>query len=566
MAFETYVRVIKFYIDYFTYEEYNEKKGCGVMKKTKTQTFMASVMMVMFSQVVIKLLGFMYRIVITNIDGFGDAGNGYYNYGYQIYTLLLSISSVGIPNAIAKLVSEKCATDDFKSAYRIFRYALILFAIIGAVLSACLFVFAPFIADVICDTPKIVYTLRVLSPAIFFVSVSSVIRGFFQGMHNMKATSTSQVIEQFIKCFSTILIVISISGAAPEYMAAGATVATTLSTFLSLLYLVGFYRANKKDIKEKLSDSKPVIKETFLKIAKGILYVSIPISLGSIISSLNRVVDLLTVVRGLKIALSGVVENVNDEAIRLSGMLSKGDVIINLPLALNIAFSTVLVPTVAGAIAKGDRKTACDKVSFSLLVSIIIALPATVGCIVLSDKIFTLIYPNASEGSALFAISAITICFSAITQTNSGSLQGLGKVFVPAIALLVGGVLKLIINLVLIPVPGINIYGAPIGSVICQATGCIITFVVVKRNLNFKLSSVKYIIKPAIAAAVMGVVAYGVSSLASVVGNTLSTILAIFVAVAVYFVMVFVVLRIFDDEELKQLPMGRKLIKLNHLF
>ncbi|MGM9552005.1 MAG: polysaccharide biosynthesis C-terminal domain-containing protein [Clostridia bacterium] len=539
------------------------------MGKNKTQSFMRMVVTVMCSQVLIKILGFLYRIVITNVDGFGDVGNGYYNYGYQIYTLLLAISSVGIPNAIAKLVSEKCATDDFKAAYRIFRCALVLFACIGAVLSVGLYVFAPFIANVVCAMPGVVYTLRALSPAIFFVSVSSVVRGFFQGMKNMKATSTSQVLEQLIKCVSTIVIVMSISGSAPEFMAAGATIATTLSTFLSLLYLAGFYKANKADIRERLKDSKPLIRQSFGKIAKGILYVSIPISLGSIVSSLNRVVDLITVVRGLKTAFSGVIQNaelLNAEAMRLSGMLSKGDVIINLPLALNIAFSTVLVPTVAGALAVGDKKTAVNKVSFSLLVSIIIALPATVGCIVLSDEIFMMLYPNAPEGGILFAISAITIFFSAITQTNSGSLQGMGKVFVPATALLVGGVLKLIINLVLIPIPQINIYGAPIGSVVCQAAGCIITYTVVRKNLDVKLDKVKYFVKPFVSAAVMGVTVWAVSLSASVIGNTPATMLSIVSGVLVYFIMVFVVMKVFSDEDLKQLPMGNKIIKLSHII
>ncbi len=535
------------------------------MKNSKAQSFMASVMTVVFSQVVIKLLGFFYRAVITNIDGFGDAGNGYYNYGYQIYVLLLAISSVGIPNAIAKLVSEKCATDDFRSAYRIFKCAMILFAIIGGVLSVGLFVFAPFIANVICDTPKVVHTLRVLSPAVFFVSVSSVVRGFFQGMKNMKATSTSQVIEQFIKSTATILIVIAIAGAPAEYMAAGATLATTLSTFLSLVYLGFFYRANKSDIQERLGEAKPIKKEAFAKIAKGILYVSIPISLGSIIASINRVVDLMTVVRGLQTALSGTitgVEALKDEAIRLSGMLSKGDVIINLPLALNIAFSTVLVPTVAGALAVGDKKTASDKVSFSLLVSIIIAMPATVGCMVLADEIFMLIYPNAPEGGMLFAISAITIFFSAINQTNAGSLQGMGKVFVPAVALLVGGVVKLITNLLLIPIPKINIYGAPVGSVLCQGIACLITFIVVKKNLPVKLKMGKYIVKPLIASGAMGVCVYFISKFtAPFFGSTIATLLSIGVGLVVYAVLIFFVLKVFDYEELKQLPGGRRLIK-----
>ena len=537
------------------------------MKKNKTQTFMAGVLTVMFSQVVIKLLGFLYRIVITNIDGFGNEGNGYYNYGYQIYVLLLAISSVGIPNAIAKLVSEKCALNQFKSAYRIFKCALLLFGALGLVLSVGLYAFAPFIANVICDTPKIVYTLRVLSPAIFFVAVSSVIRGFFQGMKNMKATSTSQVIEQFIKCVSTIVIVLAIAGAPAEYMAAGATVATTLSTALSLVYLVIFYRANKADLKERLADSHPEIKEGFIKIAKGILYVAIPISLGSIVASINRVIDLTTVVQGLKVAFVGAVESnmLDDFAMELSGMLSKGDVIINLPLAFNIAFSTVLVPTVAGALAVGDRKTACDKVSFSLLVSIIIALPASVGCVLLADEIFMLLYPNAPDGGLLFAISAVTIFFSAINQTNAGSLQGLGKVFVPAIALVVGGIVKLIINVTLIPIPEINIYGAPIGSVFCQAIACTITFWVVKKNLGVKLGVVKYMIKPVVASAAMGVGVYFTSRLLSpLVGNMVSTLIAIGVGVVIYAVLVFIVLRIFSDEELKQLPGGRKLIVLTH--
>ncbi len=532
------------------------------MKKSKTQTFMASVAMVMCSQIVIKLLGFMYRIVITNINGFGDEGNGIYNYGYQIYVLLLAISSVGIPNAIAKLVSEKCATDDFKSAYRIFRCALILFAVIGALLGVGLYAAAPLIDSAMFDTPTIVRVLRVLSPAILFVSVSSVIRGFFQGMKNMKATSTSQVIEQLIKCVATILIVVAIAGNSPEFMATGATVATTLSTFLSLLYVIWFYKANKEDIRERLANSKPLAHESFSKIAKSILYVAVPISLGSIVASINRVVDLTTVVQGLKVALSGT-PDLDNVTMALSGMLSKGDVIINLPLALNIAFSTVLVPTVAGAMAVGDKKTACDKVSFSLLVSIVIALPATIGCMVLADEIFLMLYPNAPEGGYLFAISAITIFFSAITQTNSGSLQGLGKVFVPAIALVVGGVVKLIVNLVLIPIPEINILGAPIGSVLCQAIGCIITFSVVYKNLPMKLSVVKYAFKPLTAALIMGAVVFMVSrGLTGFVGNTVSTILAIGMGLVVYALLVFFVFRIFNEDEIKQLPGGRSLNSL----
>ena len=124
-----------------------------MVKNKKAPTFIKNVIAIIFAQVAVKLLGFVYRMVITNIDGFGDMGNGYYNFGFQIYTLLLAISSIGIPNAISKLVSERCALDDYKGAMRIFRVALVLFSIVGTFFAAVMFFGAQFIATNILDAP-----------------------------------------------------------------------------------------------------------------------------------------------------------------------------------------------------------------------------------------------------------------------------------------------------------------------------------------------------------------------------------------------------------------------------
>lgn len=78
-------------------------------KTNKSEGFMKSVLILMLSQVLIKLLGFVYRVYLTNREGFGDEGNAIYSGGYQIYALLLTISSIGVPNAISKLVSERVA-------------------------------------------------------------------------------------------------------------------------------------------------------------------------------------------------------------------------------------------------------------------------------------------------------------------------------------------------------------------------------------------------------------------------------------------------------------------------
>ncbi len=535
------------------------------MSTNKKQSCMINVLTIVFSQILVKLLGLVYRMVITNVKGFGDLGNGYYNFGYQIYTLLLAISSVGIPNAVAKLVAEREAKGDHKSSYDILKSSLLLFGIIGATLSALLFFSAPFVSRVVLKVEGAVYTLRALSPAIFFVSVSSVIRGYFGGLQNMNATATSQVLEQFLKSTLTVVIVMAMTGSSPEYMSAGANLATTISCVLSFIYLYIFFKKRKKGIKENIRIQKePYEKKKFSYLAKTILWVSIPISLSSIVTALNRVLDSVTVVRGIEHAFASKFSDyasLNLEAVRLSGILSKSDVLINLPLALNIAFATALVPNISSALALNDYKTAQKRISFSVLMSIVIALPATFGYIALSQPIFFLLYPNASGGASVFALSALTIIFTAVAQTTYGALQGMGKVFVPALSLLTGGAVKLILNLILIPNPNINIYGAPIGSIACQMVALTICMVVLKKNIGIKLSFVKFILKPVIATAVM----YGVVSLSysliKAFSSNLATLVSIVLGVAVYLILI-VIFKVFENDEYDMIPFGKYLKRL----
>lgn len=230
----------------------------------KKQSFMGNVMIILFAQIVVKLLGIIYRLVITNIDGFGNQGNGYYTAGFNIYTLLLAISSVGIPNAISKMTSAKNAVGDYKGAYRIYKSALVLFCIIGVIGSSLLFFGSGFVSDKIIKMPNAKYVLMALSPSILFVCLSSVVRGYFVGMQNMQASSRSQILEQVFKCVLTVGIVVFMSRHVlyPEdpdmnaaIMAAGANLATTLATVLSTIYIFGFYLKRKNGIQEKIRTS-----------------------------------------------------------------------------------------------------------------------------------------------------------------------------------------------------------------------------------------------------------------------------------------------------------------------
>ena len=561
--------------------------------KQEKKSFMVNVSIVMFSQIAVKLLGMVYRVVITNFRGFGDLGNGYLNVGFQIYTLLLAISSIGIPNAVSKLTSEKVAVGDYGAAHKIFRAALLLFAIIGTASSAILYFGAGFISKYIVHLDDTKYVLMCLAPSVLFVCLSSVIRGYFVGMENMHATSTSQVLEQFFKCTLTILIVYLLASfpailtvlfdisendenSRAVFMASGAQIATTLSTVISFLYLWLFYLRRKKKIFENIDPQDLKSDESLKNLFKRILFISVPISLGSVISAVNRIIDTATITRGIEVAFRSVIpahgsvsaiynptlSQLSKEAARLSGLLSKSDTLINLPLAINISFSTVLVPAIAGALALKDKKSASEKVNYSLLISILIALPCSVGYIVLASPIYHLLYPNASLGYDLLQLSALAMIFTALNQTLSGSLQGVGKVFAPATGLLIGCAVKFILNVILIRQPHINIYGAPISSVVCQIIAFSYSFCVLKKQISVKIDLKKHILKPLISALAMGISAYiSYRGLILILhNNTISSAVSITVSAVVYFTSV-VFLKILNENEILMLPMGNKIYK-----
>ena len=149
-------------------------------KSVKSQSFAKGIIILFISQVVIKLLGFVYRVVITGMEGFGDMGNSYYGAAFQFYTAILAVSTVGVPAAIAKLVAEKVAVKDYKGAHKIFKTALILFSVIGLAGTAVMYFGADIMAGMV-KNPGVSLSLRSLSLSIFFVALASVIRGYFQG-------------------------------------------------------------------------------------------------------------------------------------------------------------------------------------------------------------------------------------------------------------------------------------------------------------------------------------------------------------------------------------------------
>lgn len=531
------------------------------MSEEKKQSFMQGIITLMFSQVLIKILGLVYKMYLTNRQGFGDSGNAIYSSGFQIYALLLTISSIGVPNAVSKLISEKLSVGDNKGAQKIFKVAFATFAFVGFLASALLFFCSNFIANKWLQIPEAELTLIILAPSIFFVSLISVYRGYFNGYENMKPMAKSQTIEQLTKTVLTVIVVELIcflvgTEGTVGIMAAGANFATTIATFICFIYLTILYIKKRKE--ESWKTNKIYHKRTrTLEIIKNILIIAMPMTLSAILGSLNKNIDSFTVVRGLKNFLS------EEQAQIQYGILSgKIDTLVTFPLSFNIAFATALVPAISAAKAKGDMKSIKKRLTFSILVSILIGIPCCIGIIIFAEPILQMLFPNASSGAFILQISSIGIVFIMIEQNINGALQGLGKVNVPVISLGVGVTAKLLINLILVRINPENfilggVAGAALGTVVCHIISMTISLIILRKNIDLDFKISKFIIKPAIATEVMGIVSfYMYKWLKCIIMQNIAIIVSIIFAVLIYVIIIFRI-RVFDEEEIYMLPFSK---------
>ena len=530
--------------------------------KRVANSFMKNVLILICSQLLIKVLGLVYKLVITNVEGFGNTGLGYYAAGYQIYALLLTLSSIGIPSVISKLVSERIAIGDTKGAQRIFKVAFRFFTTVGLVLSIGLYLGSDFIANNILNVPDVAYVMKVLSPAIVFVAMSAVLRGYFSGQQNMKPTSVSQTLEQFLNCVLSITFVYACIGKDAYIMAAAGNLSTTCAIVITFIYLIRYYKTHK--LRTKGSIPSPEREKSNKELLKTILGISIPITISSLISVISGVIDTATVSNCMQIAFSdgNSKEALEQIAMSATGILSKVDTLVSFPLAINIAFSTALVPAISEALAKKDKKTASRRLSFSFFASLIIILPCAMGFIALADPILKMLYPTASDGAGVFMIASVSMILTALASTLTGGLYGVNQSKIPAIAAGLGAFIKFILNMILISNPNIGVYGASISSFVYAVIVFFICYKVMNRCVNMHIKFKTHVMKPLMSAIGMGVIVFcGYSLLSNVFGNTVSTILSILLG-AISYCLLILFTKTLTKEDILNIPYGTKLYKV----
>lgn len=517
--------------------------------ENKGESFIKGILSLLMSQIFIKVIGLLYKLYLTNKEGFGDSGNAIYSSGFQIYALLLTFSSTGVPNAISILVSKRLAVGDNKGAHKIFKIAFITFAIIGVIGSTLLFLGAKTISNKWIQIPEAEYSLIALSPSIFFVSITAVIRGYFNGRQNFSLTAKSQSLEQIFKTLFTILLVeaiVMIGKKDTAIMAATANFATTIATISSYIYIYLYYKTKRKEIGQEIKQTVNYTPTRIRKTIKNILTVAMPISISSLIASFNKNIDSFTIVRYLKQITT------EEEAKIQYGILSgKIDSLCSLAFSLNIAFVTTFVPSISKSMSRKANDEVCKKAKQFILISILIAMPISAIMFMYPSQILGLLFPNAKSGAIYLKFSSITIIFMILAQTINAILQGIGKVNIPPITFGIGMILKFICNIVLIPNPKIGIFGAIIGNLICNIVAFLIGFAILTRTIKLKIDAKKTILKPILATTIMCFISNILYNKLQCIKIGYMAIIVLLIINIIIYIFCIIIFKIFSREELE---------------
>jgi stage V sporulation protein B len=447
-----------------------------------------------------KLLGSVYTIFLQNI--IGDRGVGLYQMAYPIYATLLNLSTAGFPIAISKFVAERLAIGDETGAKKIFRVSLILLASSGVVCFVLLFMGASYYAKASGDLAA-TYAIKAIAPALLIVPIMSALRGYFQGLQKMEPTGASQVFEQFVRV-STIIFGASWlmrHGFGLEFAAAGAAFGAVTGALAGLISLM-FFAWKQRPFFLRVNDKRQ--SETTGSIIKQLLYYALPISLGALVVPLMNNVDVLTVVNELKQSGMSQVQATENFGL-LTGRAFK---LMMLPATFATAIGAALMPAISSAIALRNHHLVKNKMDTAMRMTVLIAFPATVGMCLLARPIDFMLFRD-DEGWTTIAVMSIGILFSTVQVTTSAILQGLGQVYIPVRNMIVGACIKYALNVVLVPIYGIN--GAACATVLSYACACVLNIRSVYRRTQISYDLQNWLLRPLLAVFFMGVAVYAVN-------------------------------------------------------
>lgn len=593
------------------------------MASEKKQSLLNGAMVLVIATALVKVIGAIYKIPLTGI--IGAEGRGYFASAYNIYTPIYAISMAGLPVAVSRLVSKNYALGRYRDVKQVFKVTLPAYFLLGVIGTALLLLISyPYTSmdwALSINSPKTLISLIMIAPSILFCCVVSTYRGYYAGLNNMVPTAVTEVLEAAGKLVFGLSLAVLVQntglkqfmqngvvfgiGAANEaeaasiiypYAAAAAILGVTLGTVISMIYAILRHRLKGDGITEQMliNSPKPSGKR---EIVKDLFAIAFPSAVSALVLNITNLIDAWMVQN----ILNGVVKNHIDvikgmygQSLQIGGVLDDGiksylygafDTAMdfrNLIPTITMTLGISAIPVMSAAWAKKNTLGVQNAVSTVIRIVSLIAFPAGVGFLVLSEPILGLMYRGTNSASSIpitanvLASYGAMMIFLTLSAPATNMLQAIGKASVPAKVMAASCVVKIVCNFIFIPIPSLNIYGALIGTAIFYVMNTVINLFVLIKNTGIKLKFGSVFVKPFIASLACGAAAYasyGFLERALTFGDVnsrlngaaLACVLSIGVAAVVYLISV-LLMRILEKDDILILPKGEKVAKVLEKF
>lgn len=564
----------------------------------KSQSVISGAIILVLSTVLVKVIGAVFKIPLTSL--IGGTGRGYFSTAYNIYTPIYAISLAGLPTAVAKLVSQNVALGNFAKVQAIRKVAGKLFLFAGTIGTVFLLAVAYPYAKYVAGTMSVIPCILTVAPSIFFCCLMSTGRGYFEGNQNMTPTAVSQVIEALSKLvFGLLFAYLVMNYLSNEYLststvlgtlvaskeqalsmiypytAAASILGVTAGTFFGWVYMAIYGKLYPPMPKcNRKIDQKPIAKELIL--------IAMPIVLGSLVQNLSNLIDTATIQNRLEFALQndayGTIQRMYNQSLSMSGTVV-ADIKTYLFGVYNSALDFKnLVPTVTLALGisalpamsrawtlrhKEDMETIVNTV---IKYSMVVGTPVGFGMAVFPSELLGLIYrgtsadivPVAAPIVQTYGLFMFLFCVSA---PLTSILQSIGKASMTVKSMAVGGIVKVVLNFVLVGNPQWNINGAPISTIACFAIIVIMNLFCLIKETKVHIGVFQCFLKPIFASAVSTIGAKLLYIfLITKIPNSIALLIVITIS-AIFYIILLIITKILNKTDLKYMLKSEKSAK-----
>lgn len=544
----------------------------GNRKKKSSTGFLVQGSILAAASLISRIIGLVYRIPLTNI--IGDTGNDYYGTAFEIYNILLIISSYSLPLAVSKLVSANISKGRKRNVYRILKCALVFASITGTLAALILFFGADFITTTIMKTPFSIFAVKVLVPVLVIVAILGVMRGFFQGLGTMMPSAVSQILEQIANAVVSVwaayvlfsygtkvgAVLGNSDNYAAAYGAAGGTIGTGVGALVGLLFALFVLLIYLKVFKRQMKKERKANVDSYSEIFKVLAITIVPVLLSTTIYNCNSLID-MSVFKNIAF-FQGYSQH---EYSTWNGIYSgKCRTLINVPISIASALAASSVPALTAAYANGRREEAIKQIGTATRFIMVVSFPCAAGIGVLASPILQLIFHDSSDLAArLLQISSVSVLFFSLSTLSNGLLQGMNRMKEPVRNAITALILHLLLLVGLMFGLKLNIYAVVISNASFGLIMSLLNARSIQKYSGYRQEIKKTFLVPAISSAGMGIVVWLVYKLLFYVFriNAVATVISILAGAVVYAVLL-LLLKGLNEREILRFPKGRLLVKL----